>query len=144
MNLSELKEMWEKDCIIDEDNLGHSAAITPNLHSKYINETMTIKLQLTKLQMDLAQMKVLKGRYFRGEMTSVELSEKGWEQWQYRTLKSDIVDMVEADSDVQKFIVREQYLKSVIYFLESVLSEIKARSFHIRSAIDYVKWRSGA
>jgi prefoldin subunit 5 len=51
--------------------------------------------------------------------------------------------MVEADSDVQKLVTREQYLKSMIYFLESVLGELKSRSFHVRAAIDWMKFRAG-
>ena len=143
MTLEELKLMWAEDCVIDSDDLGGSAAITPNLHSKYINETIATKLRITKIQLEIAQLRAVKGRYFRGEMTTDELKERGWEQCHLRTLKSDIVDLVDADNDVQVLITREQYLKTMIYFLESVLGEIKARSFHVKAAIDWARFRAG-
>jgi hypothetical protein len=143
MNLTELQAAWAVDCVIDEDNPGHSAAITPNLHSKYVNECIQAKLHLTKIQHELIKLQVARARYFRGEMTSDELKERNWPVWQYKSLKNDIGSMIEACEDVQVMVTREAYLKHVIYFCESCLSEIKARSFHTRALIDYLKWRSG-
>ena len=144
MNLSELKSKWAQDCIIDEHDLSGAALRTSNLHSQYINEAINVKLQLVKLQMELAQLQVLRGRYFRGEMTSAELADKDWPQWQYKTLKSDILEMIVASPDVQVLLGRQEYLRIILYFLESVLSEIKARSFNIKNAVEFIKWRSGA
>jgi hypothetical protein len=143
MLLDELKAQWEKDCIIDELNLGAAAASTPMLHSKYINELIAVKMKQTKLQMDSAKLRALKSKYFRGELTSQELAERGWEQWHYKTLRSDIEGLLEADSELQVLIAREQYLKIIVYFLESVLGEIKSRSFSIRATLDWQKFRAG-
>jgi hypothetical protein len=143
MTLTELQDQWAIDCVIDENNLGHAAATSPSLHSFYINETIAMKLKLTKCQLEIAAMRAIKGRYFRGELTSAELAERGWEQWQYRTLKADISDMTDADKDVQILIAREQYVKTIIYMLESILGEIKSRSFSIRASLDWAKFRAG-
>jgi hypothetical protein len=143
MNLSELKNKWAQDCIIDEHDLSGAALRTSNLHSQYINEAINVKLQLVKLQMELAQLQVLRGRYFRGEMTSAELAEKDWPQWQYKTLRADIVSMITASPDVERLLARIEYLHIIGWFLDSVLSEIKARSFNIRNAVEFIKWRSG-
>jgi hypothetical protein len=144
MTLEELKELWKIDCVIDDTNLGSAASSTPSLHCKYLSELINVKLRLSKIQLEIAQLRSLKGKYFRGELTTIELSELGWEQWQYRTLKSDIEGMIEADLDMQKLIAREQYVKTMIYFLESVMGEIKSRSFSIRASLDWQKFRSGA
>jgi hypothetical protein len=144
MNLSELKLQWARDCIIDENDLGGAAIKTSNLHSFYINENINIKLQLVKLQMELATLQVARGRYFRGEMPTAELKEREWEQWPYKTLRTDVVSMVAASPDVERILARIEYLQIIIWFLDSVLSEIKSRSFNIRNAIEFLKWRSGA
>lgn len=144
MTLDDLKEQWAKDCVIDEQNVDRASAISPNLHSKYLNELISAKLKLTKTQLELAQLKANKAKYFRGEMTKEELEERGWQQWQYRTLKSDIEGMLEADSDIQTQIAREGYMKAMVLFIESVMGEIKTRSFHCKNIIDYQKFRAGA
>jgi hypothetical protein len=143
MTLSELKMQWARDCIIDENDLGGAAIKTSNLHSFYINENINIKLQLVKLQMELATLQVARGRYFRGEMPTAELKEREWEQWNYKTLRADVSDMILASPDVQILLGRQEYLKIIIGFLDSVLGEIKARSFNIRNAIDWAKFRAG-
>jgi hypothetical protein len=143
MTLDELKQEWSEDTQIDQENLSGEALKLPMLHSKYLNELIQYKLKHTKLCMDIAGLRALKGRYFRGELTSDELRERDWEQWQYRTLKADIEGLIDADSDVQQLITREQYIKTVIYFLESVMGDIKNRNFAIKSAIEWVRFRSG-
>lgn len=143
MTLDELQKKWAIDCVI-EDDLGAAAIRTPMLHSYYLNELVTSKLKLTKTQHELAELKAAKARYFRGEMTKPELEERGWPQWQHRSLKSDIEGMLEADADCQKILAREGYMKTMIYFLESVLGEIKNRNWNVRASLDWQKWRSGA
>ena len=143
MTLEELKLSWAKDCLI-EDDLGAAAIRTPMLHSKYIDEVVTAKMKLTKLHHEIATLKADKAKYFRGEMSKEELESRGWTQWHYRTLKADMQDHLEADADLQKLYAREDYMKTVIYFLDSVINEIKSRNWSIRAAIDWVKFRAGA
>ena len=144
MNLTELQNEWETDCQIDDLHPDRSSAKTPTLHSKYLNELLAIKLKLTKTQFDLAELRAKKSKYFRGEMTKEELDEMGWDQWNYKTLKSDIEGLLEADRDIHTILARVEYLKATVYFLESVLGELKARSFHIRTIVDWQKFRAGA
>jgi hypothetical protein len=140
--LDELKVMWAEDCKVPDD-LGYAAVTSPLLHSKYLNELSNARLKLTKIEHDLAELKAVKSKYFRGEMTKSELDERGWVQWQYRSLKADIPDLLEADKDIQTILARLSYMKTTIYFLESVMGEIKNRYWAIRSAIDWQKFRAG-
>jgi len=142
MTLDELKLMWEKDAPIPDD-LGAAALQQPMLHSKYIGFVIDAKLRLTKAQHDIADLRATKSKYFRGEMTREELTDRGWQQWQYKTLKTDIEGLIEADSDYQKLVARESYLKSTIYFLESVLGAIKDRGWATKAGIDWAKFRAG-
>lgn len=142
MNLDELKDEWERDTKINDD-LGTAAIQCSLLHSKYLNELINAKLRLTKIEHEIAEFKARKAKYFRGEMTKEELEEYGWQQWQYKSLRGDIPEMIEADTDFQKFQARQSYIKTMIYFLESVLGEIKNRNFAIKAAIDWQKFRAG-
>lgn len=144
MTLDELKTAWEQDCNIDELNPDRSSARSPQLHSKYLNELLDYRLKLTKTNFEYSQLKSAKARYFRGEMTKEELDLKGWEQWQYKTLRSDIESMIDADPEAQKIEARVEYLKAVITFIESVMSEIRNRSFHCKNIIEWQKFRAGS
>jgi hypothetical protein len=141
--LNDIQVMWSKDCKIGED-LGQASIESPMLHSKYLDELIAAKLKHTKCVAEIAEMKTLKSKYFRGEMTKDELAEKGWQQWQYKTIKADIMDHVEADPDYQKLHVRAEYMRTTIYALESILNEIKNRNWAIRANLDWQRFRSGA
>jgi hypothetical protein len=100
-------------------------------------------MKLNKIQLDMLELKNAKTKYFRGEMTREELNERGWVQWQYKTLKSEIESLLDGDSDMQKLYAREAYVKTAIYFLESVIGEIRSRSFHCKNIITWMQFRSG-
>lgn len=142
--LDELKIDWANDCPIDEMNLQSAISNTPSLHSKYIDELVQYKLRLTKNENDQIEYKVLRSKYYRGEMSKDELAELGWQQWPYKTLKSDIENLIQAESEFQKLLSRESYIRTTIYFLESVLQEIRARSFHCKNLIEWLKYRAGS
>lgn len=142
MTIDDLKKEWAIDCVV-EDDLGAAAIRTPMLHSKYLDHLIAARLKLTQLQHQKAELRAAKGKYFRGEMTKEELDERNWQQWQYRTLKADMQEVLDADGDLQKITAREEYMKAMLYFLESVLNEIKNRNWSIRAAIDYMKFRAG-
>ena len=144
MNLDQLREEWARDCEIDDLNLDKASGKSPHLHAKYLNELIQVILKLTKTAFDLSQLKVKKAKYFRGEMTREELVELGWEQWQYKTLKSDIESLIEADVEIQTIMARVEFLKATIYYLESVLGEIKTRSFHIKNMVTWQQFRAGS
>jgi len=142
--LDELKTDWAMECQIDDMNLQTSISNTPALHSKYLDELVQYKLRLTKIEHDQFEYRALRSKYYRGEMTKEELIENNWPQWQHRTVKSDIDNLILAESDFQKLLTRESYIKTTIYFLESVLQEIKARSFHCKNLIEWLKYRAGS
>lgn len=143
MTLDELQNAWSKDCEIDDSKPDIASAKSPHLHSKYLNILIQYKLKLSKIQVELIDLRVKKSKYFRGELTREELKELGWEPWQFKTLKSEVEPLIDADSDVQKLYLRESYIKHAVYFLESVLSEIKSRSFHCKNIIEWNRFRAG-
>ena len=144
MTLDELRNEWAIDCSIDQNDLGKAAAISPNLHAKYLDELIQYKLKLTKLHNDMIEYRVKRTKYYRGEMTREELKEAGWDQWQYKTLKSEVDTLIDADAEYMKLSTREQYVKAVIFFLESIMSAIKSRQFDIKNIIEWSKFRAGA
>lgn len=143
MTLDELRESWAKNCEIDVNDMTTAAAKSPNLHALYLDELIQYKLKLLKIQTDMVQYRAKRVRYYRGEMTREELLAENWGQWQYKTLKSEIDGLIEAEPEYIKFVTREVYTKTVVFFLDSVMQEIKSRSFHCRNLIDWAKHRAG-
>jgi hypothetical protein len=144
MTLDEIQNEWEKDAEIDDNYLGENATLTPKLHSKYLKLLIGVKLKYTKLQADYNQLRKNKFRYYRGELGREELQQLGWDQWQgVKPLKNEMDEFLTGDSELCTLKVRAEYLETMIYLLESILGQLKARDWQIKSAIEWKRFLAG-
>ena len=144
MNIEQLQEMWEADCEIDDNYLGEQSTATPKLHAKYVKMLVQVKLKHTKLTSDYNLLRKNKFRYFRGEMSRDELKENNWEQWQgIKPLKNEMDEFLTGDEDLNSLEVKIKYLETMIYLLESILQQIKARDWQIKTHVEWKKFLAG-
>ena len=144
MNIEEIHDMWAQDCEIDDNYLGESAITTPKLHSKYVKILINTKLKHTKYQSDYNQLRKTKFRYYRGELGREELQELQWAQWQgVKPLKNEMDEFLNGDSDLNTMKIKIDYLETMIYLLESILGQIKARDWQLKSAIEWKRFLAG-
>lgn len=144
MQLNELMQQWENDCKIDDDHLGEASTFTPNLHSKYINILVAMKLKRSKYDAEFKILRKNKFRYYRGELARGELEMLGWEQWQgVKPLKNEMDEFLEGDSELVAMKSKVDYLNITIEFLESVLTAIKARDWQIKNGVEWKKFLTG-
>jgi hypothetical protein len=144
MNIEQLQEEWEKDCQIDDNYLGEQSTATPKLHSKYIKLLVGVKLKHTKLNADYNMLRKNKFRYYRGEMSRDELTENGWQQWQgVKPLKNEMDEFLTGDNELNTLKVKIEYLETMIYLLESILQQIKARDWQIKTHVEWKRFLAG-
>ena len=144
MTIDEIYEMWAIDSNIDENFLGETTIATPKLHAKYVKLLVNTKLKHTKYQSDYNIVRKNKFRYYRGELSRQELQDFGWEQWQgVKPLKNEMDEFLKGDSDLNTLQVKIDYLESMIYLLESILGQIKARDWQIKTAVEWKKFLAG-
>jgi hypothetical protein len=144
MNIEQLQEMWEKDCEIDDNYLGEQSTATPKLHAKYVKILVQVKLKHTKLMAEHNLLRKNKFRYFRGEMSREELKENNWEQWQgIKPLKNEMDEFLTGDNELNNSEVKIKYLETMIYLLESILQQIKARDWQIKTHVEWKKFLAG-
>lgn len=144
MNIEQLQEMWDADSEIDDNYLGEQSVATPKLHAKYVKMLVQIKLKHTKLQSDYNLLRKNKFRYFRGEMSREELVDNNWTQWQgVKPLKNEMDEFLTGDEDLNQLEVKIKYLETMIYLLESILQQIKARDWQIKTAVEWKKFLAG-
>lgn len=144
MKLTELQEMWAEDCKIDETNLGRESVRTPILHAKYINFLSSTRLNLRKAESDYLNCRRKKYRYYRGEMSKIELEEEGWSQWQgTKPLKNEIDEFLQGDSDLISLQDKIEYFKTVLYQLEGIIRSLNGRTWDIKNTIEFMKFTNG-
>jgi len=144
MQIDEILNMWDKDCLIDDNHLDTSSIRTASLHSKYLRILVNTKLKLTKLNSEYASLRKMKIKYYRGELTKEELEWCGWKQYLYnKPLKSEMEEVLNGDSDLLTCLNKIKYIEAVISALESIMNQIKQRDWQIKNSIEYKKFISG-
>jgi hypothetical protein len=144
MNIEQLQEEWDKDCEIDDNYLGENSTATPKLHAKYVKMLVQVKLKHTKLSSDYNLTRKNKFRYYRGELSRDELQDLQWDQWQgVKPIKNEMDEFLKGDAELNAMEIKIKYLETMIYFLESVLQQIKARDWQIKTAVEWKKFLAG-
>lgn len=144
MNLEQLMEMWRVDCSIDDNHLGEASTDTPNLHSKYVQYLVTYKLKQAKIKGEYNLLRKNKFRYYRGELSRQELEDLGWMQWQgTKPLKNEMDEFLQGDTDLVQMEQKVEYLNTIVFFLESVMTQIRSRDFQIKNGIEWKKFLVG-
>jgi hypothetical protein len=135
-NLEQVLKYWERDAVIDQTEPGKELIRIPTLHSKYLQILTKHKIASKKANFDYLRMRKVKWEYYTGKMSQEELTEYGWEPFQF-TLKSDISTYLESDIDLIKFLEKKVYHEEVVSVIESIMGELKQRTWQLR---DYIGW----
>ena len=145
MKLGEIQTEWKNDSKINQLELGDEAVRTATLHAKYLTVLSNVKLQLRKAESDYNNMRRLKYRYYRGELTQSELEKLNLEQYMgNKPLKNEMEEFLSCDEDLNMLTDKIEYYKTVVYTLEQILRSINSRTWDIKSAIEWNKFTNGA
>ena len=76
MDLDKIQEMWQKDSVIDPDNLHDESLKIPQLHSKYYTVYNTIILLRERAQESYNRVKLERYNYYTGKATAEVYAEE--------------------------------------------------------------------
>ena len=140
--LENILKLWETDAVIDQTEPSKELIKIPTLHSKYLGILTKHKIAVKRVQFEYLRMKKLKWEYFTGKMSKEELDEHGWEPFQF-ALKSDITTYLEADKDLIKLLEKKVYHEECVSVIESIMNELKQRTWQLRDFISWEKFVNG-
>jgi len=101
-------------------------------------------LKLKKLKTDYKQLKKLKTEYYKGQLDDEEMKEHGWSPQPLKILNQDIPTYLEADDDIIRLSLKIGLQEAIVEYLESILYQIRNRSFHLRLIVDWERFKVGA
>jgi hypothetical protein len=140
--LEQVLKLWESDVVIDQTEPSKELLKIPMYHSKYLAILTKHRIASKKAHFDYLRMRKVKWEYFTGKMSQDELEEYGWEPFQF-ALKSDITTYLEADKDLIKLLEKKVYHEEVVSVLESIMNELKQRTWQLRDFISWEKFIGG-
>jgi len=141
MNLETLQGMWRKDSVIDTDLYCEESTKVPQLHMKYMEFFTTYSLMKKERELEYNQLVRDKWLYYKGKAPSSVYKELPFDL--KLTTKEEISMFIDADEDIRKVQYKIAYIEQTLAFLESVLRQINNRTFQIKNAIEWEKFKNG-
>ena len=98
--------------------------------------------QSKKSHFDYLRMRKIKIDYYSGRMDQEELDAHGWSPFAF-VLKSDINAYLEGDTDLIKMLEKKVYHEECVSVIESIMNELKQRTWQLRDFISWEKFIGG-
>jgi len=144
MNLDEIMSEWKTDSEIDVTELAYESIKIAKLHQKYYEYLIKEKLLFKKNESDLKLLRLEKYEFYT-QGHNEETLKKGWElPSKGMVIKSEIPMYLEGDKDIINLNLKISYQQEKIDLLQSIIKSLNNRGYNIKSAIDWIKFTSGA
>jgi len=141
MNLEDVQEMWEKDSVIDPDNLHEESLKIPQLHSKYYTIYNTITLLREKARETYNKVKLDRYNYYTGKAPAEVYVE---EPFPYKLRDKDALQRhMDADERLNKIDLKVRYYDVMLKFLEEIIKCVSNRTFQIKNSIEWSRFTAG-
>ena len=142
MNLEQIQEMWQKDSVIDPDNLHDESLKIPQLHSKYYTIYNTITLLRERARETYNRVRLERYNFYAGKAPAEVYEE---EPFPYKVREKDAIQRyLEADEKLTWHVdLKVRYYDVMLKFLEEVIKNISNRTFQIKNAIEWHRFQAG-
>ncbi len=140
-NLESIQEMWEKDSKIDPDNLHEESIKIPSLHAKYHELYNTITLLYKKAEQQKRNIRHQKYEYFSGKADPEVYLENPFPK-KIRD-KDTMQKYLDTDEKVSEVSLKVEYYIVMLNYIESILKQLANRTYQIKNAIDWEKFKAG-
>ena len=143
MRFEELQKLWSGDCEIDETELSQESVKIPQLHNKYLIFFHDERLRLRNMKFEYGKLLKLKREYYSGRMTEEEMEALDWEPFQFKLLKADIQEYIDADEDIIESKKKSALQEEKVDYLEAIVKGLSNRGYLIKNAIDWKRFTEG-
>ena len=143
MKFEEIQKLWSGDCEIDETELSQESVKIPQLHNKYLIIFHDERLRLRTMKFENSKLLKLKREYYSGRMSAEEMEALDWEPFQFKLLKADIQEYIDADEDIIELKKKLTLQEEKTDYLESIVKSSSNRGYLIKNAIDWKRFTEG-
>ena len=141
MNLETIQSMWEKDSLIDKDNLHDESLKIPSLHAKYHEMFNNILLLKKKAEQQRKNIRHERYEYFSGKAEPAVYVKDPFPK-KIRD-KDTMQKYLDADEKLSEISLKIEYYETMINYIDSILKQISNRTYQVKNAIEWHKFISG-
>lgn len=142
MTLEQIFDLWQNDSVVDKEQISVESTKIAALHYKYFKILSYERQRLKALQLQYkTEYKDAYEMYMHGP--SKEQIKNGAEPIRTIIVKKDINVYLDADPNLQKSLISISVQEEKIALLLSIIQTIANRTFQLRAAIDWEKFKAG-
>jgi hypothetical protein len=141
IDLEKIQEMWERDSIIDPDNLHTESLNIPVLHARYYDMYNNIILLKKKSEQQKRNIRHKKYEYYTGKADPDIYIENPFPK-KIRD-KETLQKYMDADESLSQASLKVEYYDVMLSYLQDILKMIHNRTYQIKNSIDYQRFASG-
>ena len=146
MQITDIHDRWKADCVIAGD-LSKATHHNATLHHKYMEYHNNARANLALLGDREKEVRLLKWKYYNGQMTKDEMDRLGWPYDPYngsvRPPKNIIGQYIDADPDMRELANQIEYQKMILDTTRDILDMVRFRHTQIRNILDWQKFQAG-
>ena len=143
MTLDDYLNEWQKDAELDPAELDTAARNVPLLHAKWWKSYAAERLRYKKLDFDYKKLYQLRYEYWNGRLDDEVRNTHGWPVQPLKVLSPQLPIYLDADNVLQEVAKRRALIEETLRFLEDVIKQINHRGFHIKNAVDFLRFKMG-
>ena len=141
IDLPTLQKMWEKDSKIDIDNLHTESLNIPVLHAKYYDIYNNLMLLRKKSEQQKKNIRHERYEYYSGK-ADPDIYIKDPFPKKIRD-KDTMAKYLDADERLSGVSLKIDYYDTMLVYIESILKQVSNRTYHIKNAIEFMRFNAG-
>lgn len=141
IDLETLQKMWNEDSKIDPDNLHTESLNIPTLHAKYYDLYNNLMLLRKKAEQQKKNIRHERYEYYSGKADPDVYIQNPFPK-KIRD-KETMAKYLDADERLSGVSLKCEYYDVMLKFIEDILKMIYQRTYHVRNAIEYMRFQSG-
>lgn len=141
IDLETIQKMWNEDSKIDPDNLHTESLNIPSLHAKYYDLYNNLMLLRKKAEQQKRNIRHERYEYYSGKADPDVYVESPFPK-KIRD-KETMAKYLDADEKLSGVSLKCDYYDVMIKFLEDILKMISQRTYHVKNAVEFMRFQSG-
>lgn len=141
IDLETLQKMWNEDSKIDPDNLHTESLNIPTLHAKYYDLYNNLMLLRKKAEQQKKNIRHERYEYYSGKADPDVYIQNPFPK-KIRD-KETMAKYLDADERLSGVSLKCEYYDVMLKFIEDILKMIYQRTYHVKNAIEYMRFQSG-
>ena len=141
LNLETIQDMWQKDSVIDIDNLHKESLNIPILHAKYFDLYNNFLLLRKKAEQQKKNIRHERYEYYSGKSDPDVYMENPFPK-KIRD-KDTMQKYMDADEKLSQINLKVEYYDVLLNYIDNILKMIHNRTYQIKNSLEFMRFQSG-